>query len=254
MFPHKPKTYIVMPAYDASRTLAKTIAGIPPVYEEIILCDDASRDDTSEISRSLGITTIVHPQNRGYGGNQKTLYDAVRTRHPDVVVMVHPDNQYDTSGLPDMIERVTMGPADLVLGTRMATARVDGMPGWKVAGNRLLTAAQNAVFHTGLSEFHSGLRVYRGSLLEDLPYRSFSDDFVFDSEVIAWLVANGRRMDEVSARCYYSPESSSLSFWRSMHYGVATLKTLARFVRGKYRALSVQHYPEPPDHEVCRTL
>ncbi len=228
------KVIIVMPAYRAERTLAATHRALPPVYDEVILCDDGSEDRTHEVSRSLGITTIRHRENAGYGANQKTLYDAARKKNPDVIVMVHPDNQYDTRCLPEMI-RAVQGGAALVLGTRMGTALRNDMPVWKYAGNRLLTALQNRAFRSSLSEFHSGLRVYDARLFARMPYRSFSDDFVFDSEVIAWLMANGYGVTEVPAECFYRDGVSSVNLSRSVTYGLSTLMVLLRFLRGRYR-------------------
>lgn len=228
------KVVIVMPAYNAEKTLARTVQQLPPLFDEIILCDDGSKDRTSAVSRSLGITTIVHTQNKGYGANQKTLYTAALERNADIVVMVHPDNQYNTCTLPEMIDIVAHNRADLVLGSRMATARLHNMPLWKYYGNRFLTICQNHVFKTALSEFHSGLRVYNAQFLKRMPFHTFSNNFVFDSEVIAWFIRSGFRVGEVPAECYYTDEVSSINMKRSIVYGCSTLGTLIKYMTGRY--------------------
>jgi glycosyltransferase involved in cell wall biosynthesis len=229
------RVVIVMPAYRAERTLRDTYLGLPKVYSKVILCDDASGDRTTSVSRELGIATIVHTRNVGYGGNQKTLYDAACLETPDVVVMVHPDNQYDTRCIPEMIERVRRGAA-LVLGTRMETALRNGMPVWKYLSNRFLSKLQNRVFRTSLSEFHSGLRAYDARVLGRAPYRSFSNNFVFDSEVVAWFTANGHLIDEVRTECRYCASASSTNLRQSVRYGLSTLWVLVRYLIGRYRA------------------
>lgn len=230
------RVIVIMPAYNAKKTLEATIAGLPPIYDEIILCDDASIDGTYELSKQLGITSLRHEENRGYGGNQKTLFREALQRAPDIIIMVHPDNQYETSCLPEMIELLKKDPdIGLVIGSRMKTALKNKMPPWKYASNRFLTVCQNAVFQTDLSEFHSGLRAYRGSALASMPFENFSEGFVFDSEIIASLAAGGDRIGEVATNCYYLPESSSLGFLGSMRYGFLTLGTLGKYLAGKYR-------------------
>ena len=217
---------IVMPAYNAAKTLEITYKNLPKVYDHVILCDDFSMDETLTASRTLGIETISHDVNKGYGGNQKTLYDAALKRDCDVIVMVHPDNQYETPRLPEMIEMIRSGKADMVLGSRMTTARKNGMPWWRLLSNRFLTILQNKAFGTHLSEFHSGLRAYRASLLASIDYHSFSDDFVFDSQMIAAIIAHNYKIGEVEVECIYHDEVSSINFGRSVKYGLETLKTL----------------------------
>ena len=223
-----------MPAYNAEKTILSTIKNLPEIYSEIILCDDKSNDNTFEVSKKLGLTSIRHEKNIGYGGNQKTLYNTALERNPKIIAMVHPDNQYDTSSVPKMIHLIENNSADLILGTRMRSALKNKMPLWKWMSNKLLTALQNKVFNTNLSEFHSGLRVYRASILLKMPYINFSDNFMFDSEVIAWFLANGYKIAEVNSNCYYNNEISSISFHQSIIYGLGTIKTLYKYKMGYY--------------------
>jgi glycosyltransferase involved in cell wall biosynthesis len=224
---------VIMPAYNAEKTLARTCEDMPKVYDEIVVCDDASSDGTHEESLRLGLTTIRHERNKGYGANQKTLYDYAVSRGASIVIMVHPDNQYTTACLPDMISKIEKG-ASLVIGTRMQTARKNRMPLWKYASNRLLTTLQNITFGTSLSEFHSGLRAYDTKALRMLPYHGFSDDFVFDSEMIASMRAYGFSIQEVPTECFYNDSVSSINFQRSLSYGMSTLKTLLLYGFGYY--------------------
>ena len=230
----KAKVIIVMPAYNAEKTIEETFRILPRVYDDVLLCDDGSVDMTFENSKKLGITTVQHSRNKGYGANQKTLYSLALEREADIVIMVHPDNQYNTSRISDMIDLVRNGDADLVLGSRMATALTNKMPLWKYVGNRFLTRLQNWVFKTQLSEFHSGLRAYNATLLSRMPIETFSDDFVFDAEVIAWCRAHSYRVGEISTECYYNDTVSSVNFRRSIEYGFATLSTLIRYIYGGY--------------------
>lgn len=230
---------VVMPAYNAAETLTETIRALPPLYERIILCDDASDDATIRVARKFNnVEVLTHARNRGYGGNQKTLYNRVKKLPCDIVAMVHPDNQYDTTCIQDAIEMIIDNKADMVLGTRMATAKELGMPWWKRGGNRLLSTVQRRVFRTHLSEFHSGLRVFHASLLSEMPYETFSDDFVFDSQVLAWCFGHKKNIREVPTRCFYRPETSSINLRRSMKYGFATLLVLLSYRFGtRYRSL-----------------
>jgi D-alanine-D-alanine ligase-like ATP-grasp enzyme/glycosyltransferase involved in cell wall biosynthesis len=231
---NKKKVIVIMPAYNAGKTLEATVRALPAQYDELLLCDDGSVDDTYRQSEKLGITTVRHGKNRGYGANQKTLYALALEKGADIVVMVHPDNQYNTEHVPDMVELIRKQSADLVLGSRMNTALEYNMPWWKYGGNRFLTTLQNSVFGTHFSEFHSGLRAYDARLLTRMPLHTFSDDFVFDAEVIAWCVANGYRIREVPTECYYNTSVSSVNFQRSVVYGFATLYTLFRYMYGLY--------------------
>jgi len=227
-----------MPAYFAEKTLKNTYLELPKIYKEVMLCDDGSLDQTYDLSNQLGITTVKHKHNQGYGKNQKTLYDLARKRKPDYLIMVHPDNQYDTKCLTKMIKILKDNDeVAMILGSRIKTALKNGMPLWKYMGNKLLTTMQNFVYQTSLSEFHSGLRAYKAEIFNKIPYHQFSDDFVFDSEIIAWLVSNNHGIREVETQCHYSDIASSINLKRSIRYGVLTLITLLRYSRGYYKTL-----------------
>ena len=189
------RVIVVMPAYNAAKTLERTYADIPhELVHQIILVDDVSHDETVDIAKSLGLDVLIHRQNLGYGGNQKTCYDAALAAGADVVVMLHPDYQYDATRIPDLIAPILAGDADLMLGSRfLGDPLAGGMPRWKYVSNRFLTIVENVAFGLHLSEYHTGLRAYSRRLLERIPYRLNSDDFVFDQELIAQVVAAGMR-------------------------------------------------------------
>jgi len=247
--PHPPMTdprvIVVMPAYNAARTLEKTYGDLPKdqVYE-VILVDDVSSDETVAVAGQLGLKCLVHVQNRGYGGNQKTCYLEALRDGADIVVMLHPDNQYDATRVPAMIAPIAEGRADMVLGSRLlggpqATLQ-GGMPIWKFVSNRFLTTVENLTFGTHLSEMHTGYRAYSRRLLETIPFLLNSDDFVFDSEVIAQTVAFGFHIVEVPVPTRYFPEASSVNFRRSVTYGLATLNVTRRFL---FHKLGLRRYP-----------
>lgn len=228
------RVVVVMPAYNAARTVAKTHGDLPAgIVDKVILVDDASQDDTATIARQLGLDVIVHVQNKGYGGNQKTCYIEALSQGADVVVMLHPDNQYDATRIPVMIEPIVSGRADLVLGSRLLEGRAatlrGGMPIWKYISNRFLTIVENFSLQTNLSEAHTGFRAYSRRLLTTIPFLLNSDDFVFDSEVIAQTVAFGFKIAEVPVPTRYFPEASSVNFRRSVIYGLATLNVARKF-------------------------
>ena len=231
--PDAPKVVIVMPAYNAAKTLERTYADIPhDLVDHVILVDDVSRDETVDIARQLGLEVIVHQQNRGYGGNQKTCYDRALEWGADVVVMLHPDYQYDATRIPDLVAPIVAGTADLVLGSRfLGDPLAGGMPRWKYVSNRFLTGVENAAFGLHLSEYHTGLRAYSRRLLQTIPYTLNSDDFVFDQDLIAQVVAaGGLKVAEIAVPTRYFEEASSVGFRRSVVYGLSTLRVVARYL------------------------
>jgi glycosyltransferase involved in cell wall biosynthesis len=226
------RVVVVMPAYNAARTLEATYRGLAmDVVDEVILVDDVSHDETVDIAERLGLKVVVHLQNRGYGGNQKTCYLEALRSGADVVVMVHPDNQYDSTLVPQMIQPILDGRADIVLGSRFlsGTALSGGMPWWKFIANRCLTVAENLVFDQNLSEYHTGFRAYSRRLLETVPFLLNSDDFVFDQEIMVQALCFGFRVGEVPVPTRYFPEASSVNFRRSVEYGLDVLWLLWRY-------------------------
>ena len=225
----RPKVAVVMPAYNAEKTLARTYADVPRGWvDDVILVDDASRDRTVEEARRLGLHVVTHAKNRGYGGNQKTCYRTALERGADIVVMVHPDHQYDPTVIPDLIGPLLEGKSDAVFGSRMLGGRPlqGGMPKWKYLGNILLTAIENATFLIYLTEYHSGFRAYTRSYLESVNIEANSDRFVFDTEIIAQGIAKGLKIREIPIETRYFDEASQISFVPSVRYGFAILKTM----------------------------
>jgi glycosyltransferase involved in cell wall biosynthesis len=229
----KHKVIAVLPAYNAAKTLAATIADFPPgSVDEILLVDDGSKDNTVEIARGMGLTVIVHEQNTGYGGNQKTCYKYCLDHGADVVVMIHPDYQYDARVIPHAVGIIELGICDVVLGNRVrsrAEALKCGMPWWKYVSNRGLTAFENLFLGQNLGEFHSGFRVYRRAVLETIPFERNSNDFVFDTQFLVQAVHFGFRLGDVPVPVRYFEEASQINFRRSTKYGIQTLKTVAQF-------------------------
>ncbi len=226
------KIVVVMPAYNAEPTLRKTYAEIPFDYiDEAILVDDGSSDRTVEIARELGCRTLVHLQNKGYGGNQKTCYREALRHGADVVVMLHPDYQYTPKLLVAMASMIAVGQYDVVLGSRVLcqSAMSGGMPAYKYVANRLLTLFENILLGQHLSEYHSGYRAFSRSVLEKLPLEENSDDFVFDNQMLAQVVHFGFQIGEVSCPTKYFAEASSISFKRSVKYGLGVLRTSMAF-------------------------
>jgi glycosyltransferase involved in cell wall biosynthesis len=233
----QPRVIVVMPAYNAARTLERTYADLPKaIVHRVILVDDVSQDDTVEVARRLGIEPIVHVQNRGYGGNQKTCYVEALTQGADIVVMLHPDYQYDSTLVPELIAPIAAGRADLVLGSRLlgGGALAGGMPLWKYLANRGLTLAENAAFGLSLSEYHTGFRAYSRRLLETIPFVLNSDRFVFDSEVIAQTVYFGFTIAEIAVPTRYFAEASSVNFANSVIYGLNTLRTVGLYLLNRW--------------------
>jgi glycosyltransferase involved in cell wall biosynthesis len=226
------KVIVVMPAYNAEKTLRRTLDDIPRDFvDEILLVDDHSRDRTVEVARGLGLRVMVHDKNRGYGGNQKTCYREALRLGGDVMVMVHPDHQYDPTVLPQLITPLLGDECDAVFGSRMLGGRPleGGMPKWKYLANIFLTALENAAFYMYLTEYHSGLRAYSRRYLETVKFELNSDDFVFDSEIIAQGVIHGMRIREIPITARYFEEASKIGFLRSVVYGLSILKTLVKF-------------------------
>ena len=227
-----------MPAYNAAETLDMTYRAIPPgVADEIVLVDDASRDATVETAERLGIPIIRHPHNVGYGGNQKTCYMEALRSGADIVVMLHPDGQYDPGILPHMIAPIARGEADLVLGSRFLTpggARQGGMPAYKFVANRFLTSVENLVLGTSLSEMHTGYRAYSRRFLETVPFLRNSIDFAFDTEILFQAVRFGFRIAEVPVDTKYFPGASSASFTQSTIYGLKTLGVAIRYLSHRW--------------------
>jgi glycosyltransferase involved in cell wall biosynthesis len=226
----RPKVIVVMPAYNAARTLVRTYRDIPPgVVDHVILVDDLSRDDTVAVAELLNLQVVVHRQNLGYGGNQKTCYDTALAEGADVVVMLHPDYQYDATRIPDLVAPILEGRADMMLGSRfLGDPLAGGMPRWKYVANRFLTTLQNRSYGLRLSEYHTGFRAYSRELLETIDYRANSNDFVFDQELVGQVVRAGFRIGEVPVPTRYFAEASSVNFRRSVLYGLGTLRTLLR--------------------------
>ncbi|HUG35640.1 MAG TPA: glycosyltransferase family 2 protein [Candidatus Limnocylindrales bacterium] len=229
-----PKVVVVMPAYNAGRTLRLTYEQLPKdSVNLVILVDDGSTDTTLEIARGLGLEVFVHDRNYGYGANQKTCYTEALRAGAGVVVMVHPDYQYDPSLLPQIIEPIVRGTADVVLGSRLTGGRSaiqQGMPWWKYAANRFLTWVENRAFGLGLSEFHTGYRAFSREVLEAVNFRMNSDGFVFDQEIIAQVVAARFRIAEIAVPVRYFAEASSASFSDSCVYGLKILWVVARYL------------------------
>jgi glycosyltransferase involved in cell wall biosynthesis len=224
---HNHKVVVVMPAYNAARTIERTYREIPlDLVDEVIVTDDASKDATVEVARRLGLHTLVHERNRGYGGNQKTCYTEALRLGADVVVMLHPDYQYTPKLLSPMISMITDGPFDVVLGSRVLGGRAlaGGMPIYKYVANRLLTASQNWLCGAKLSEYHTGYRAFSRAVLESLPLLENSDDFVFDNQMLAQILLAGFEVGEISCPAAYFEEASSINFRRSLRYGLGVLQ------------------------------
>ena len=228
------KVVIVMPAYNAARTIAETVRAIPEgYYDEIVVVDDHSRDDTVEQARALNLKAIRHPHNVGYGGNQKTCYMEALRDGAGVVVMLHPDGQYDPAIIPEMVRPIHEGRADMVLGSRMmvpGAAKRGGMPLWKRIANRFLTTSENLAMGRKFTECHTGYRAYSRRFLETVPFLRNSNGFVFDTEVIFQAVHFGLPVVEVPVASRYFDDASSVGFRQGVVYGLGTLWTAARFL------------------------
>lgn len=229
---HGKKICVVMPAYNAGKTLEQTFAEIPHEYiDDIVLVDDASTDDTVAVARQLGLHTVVHQENLGYGGNQKTCYRHALERGADIVIMLHPDYQYTPKLLAAMGSLIAVGQYDVVLGSRILSegALKGGMPFYKYVSNRFLTLVQNLLLGKKLSEYHTGYRAFSRQVLEALPLERNSDDFVFDNQMLAQAIYKGFRIGEISCPTKYFPEASSINLRRSIVYGLGVLKVSLQF-------------------------
>jgi len=231
------KTIVVMPAYNAEKTLKMTLDDIPAgSADEIILVDDASKDRTAELARGLGLKVIVHPENKGYGGNQKTCYRAALEDGADVIVMLHPDYQYNPKLVPYLSGLIKEDICDIVLANRIRTRREaleGGMPLYKYISNRALTLFENLFLGLNLSEYHTGYRAFSRKALELMPFEKCSDDFVFDQQMLIQAAAIGLRVGEIPVPAKYFAEASSINFFRSSKYGLETLLNVGKFLLHK---------------------
>lgn len=228
------KIVAVLPAYNAARTLQKTLNDIPEGWvDEIILVDDASADGTAELARSLGLKVFGHSENLGYGANQKTCYQEALKVGADIVIMIHPDHQYDPRLVPDLLLPIIRGDAEAVFGSRMmrpGEAWLGGMPWWKYVANILLTKLENLVLGLRLTEYHSGFRAYSKNVLQTIKFAANSNDFVFDTEIIIQLKLKNLKIQEVPISTRYFKEASMIGFKRSLTYGFSILKNLGQYI------------------------
>jgi glycosyltransferase involved in cell wall biosynthesis len=234
---------VVLPAYNAGETLKRTVDELDrDVIDDVLLVDDASTDDTIEKAKRLGLVSIRHDENRGYGANQKSCYKAALARGADIIVMVHPDYQYSPLIVPALAAMIAYGEYEFVLGSRILAqdSMARGMPPYKFIANRFLTLFENVLLHQKLSEYHTGLRAYSRSLLEALPFERNSDDFVFDNQMIAQAVAYGATIGELSCPTRYAQDSSSINFRRSVRYGIGVLQTTVQY---RLHSSGARHYP-----------
>ena len=250
----EPKVVIVMPAYNAAATLEATYHAIDArCLDEIILVDDCSQDETVTVAEKLSLRVIRHAKNLGYGGNQKTCYREALRRGADIIVMLHPDGQYDPALLPDLIRPVAEGRADIVLGSRFIIpggARRGGMPLYRFVANRFLTFWENLILRRRLSEYHTGYRAYSRAFLETVPFLQNSDGFCFDTEILVQAVAFRQRLVEVPIATRYFPGASSASLAQCVIYGVMTLATLLKFLLHRWQLYSSKIFNSTPDRAI----
>jgi len=249
------KVIVVMPAYNAAETLEKTYNDLPQeIVDEIILVDDVSQDETVEIARRLGLKVIIHVQNTGYGGNQKTCYLEALKDSADIVVMLHPDYQYDSRLVPQLIQPIRDGEADVVLGSRIlgGGTLAGGMPLYKYLSNRFLTLAENLAFRKRLSEYHTGFRAYSRRLLATVPFLLNSDRFVFDSQILAQAVAFGFEITEIPVPTRYFEEASSVGFKDGVIYGIQTLGVVCKYLLNKLGILRSDQFQKQLSEIVSR--
>jgi glycosyltransferase involved in cell wall biosynthesis len=240
----KKKIVIVMPAYFAEKTLKKTYNDIPEelrIPDNIILVDDASQDNTVRVAKKLGLHVIVHKNNLGYGGNQKTCYKEALKLNPDIIVMIHPDYQYDGSMTKELVRPLVDGWLDIMLGSRIRSRREaisNGMALYKYLANRFLTITENMILGLNLGEYHTGFRAYKVEVLKSIPYDKFSNDFIFDQEILISAAYSGFKIGEISIPVRYFPEASSQSFIKGVKYGIETLLTLLKYLLNKMEIVS----------------
>jgi glycosyltransferase involved in cell wall biosynthesis len=235
------KVLVVMPAYNAEKTLRCTYAEIPhQIVDEVVLVDDASQDHTVAVSRDLGITTVVHSENRGYGGNQKTCYKTALALGADIVIMLHPDYQYTPRLITAMASLLAEGLFDCVLGSRIlgVGALKGGMPLYKYVANRFLTAVQNLIIGYKLSEYHTGYRAFTRAVLEALPIEANSDGFIFDNQMLCQIIYGGYTIGEITCPTLYMDDASSIDFLNSVIYGLGVLKTAALFRLHRWKLIN----------------
>lgn len=236
------KVIVVLPAYNAERTLMQTYEEIPKdIVDDMILVDDGSLDNTVEISKKLGIQTIIHPSNKGYGANQKTCYQEALKKNPDMIIMLHPDYQYSPKLILAMASMISSGLYDVVLASRILGrgALRGGMPLYKYISNRVLTMIENYMLGYKLTEYHTGYRAYSSEVLKNIPFMKNSDDFVFDNEILAQIIYFKYRIAEISCPTKYFPEASSINFSRSVKYGFGVLATGLKFLIHKMKIKKV---------------
>jgi glycosyltransferase involved in cell wall biosynthesis len=237
------KVIVVMPAYNAGKTLIKTYNEIPKdIVDEIILTDDASRDNTLEVAKKLNISTIIHESNKGYGANQKTCYTEALKLNPDIIIMLHPDYQYTPKLITAMASMIAVGEYDVIFASRILGrgALKGGMPLYKYIANRILTLLENYILGQKLSEYHTGYRAFSSEVLKNIPFLKNSDNFVFDNQIIVQIFYFNYRIGEISCPTKYFPEASSINFRRSIKYGFGVLNTILRTVLHKAK---LKKYP-----------
>ena len=250
---HNKKVVVVLPAYNAAKTLEATYNEIPhEIVDEVILVDDASSDNTAEVAKRLNINIFIHPENKGYGGNQKTCYKEALKKGADVVVMLHPDYQYTPKLLTALASMVAVGEFDIVLASRIIGkgALKGGMPIYKYLSNRFLTLAENILINQKLSEYHTGYRAFSREVLEKLPIEENSDDFVFDNEILVQAIYFGFRIGEISCPTKYFEEASSINFKRSVLYGIGVLATALKYFLQKIGLAKFPIFDEKGRHLV----
>jgi len=232
------KIIVVLPAYNAVTTLEKTVRDLPSLVDEIILVDDKSSDDTVALARQLGLFVFARDNNGGYGANQKTCYRLALEHGADIIVMIHPDYQYDPKLVKYFAEFIGDNYFDVMLGSRIRSRRealAGGMPLYKYVANRTLTMLENMVSGLNLSEWHTGMRAYRRSVLENIDWNNNADDFVFDSQMLFQVAARNYSIGEIPVPVRYFPEASSINFWRSLKYGCQTVWTAGQYLFGRFK-------------------